>query len=167
MKLDQLKKGLFGYKKSSVYECVAAMEEEFFEKLSAKDAASRSSEEQYQKRIADLEEALRQVREELERRKNEQMEIAATLMEATRYAEALRQKAEEQTRREREAWEQSLAASQKELDQYQAQVANIREVFCSLLRAVEEQSQAFELQVEAVKAACPEHNMTLFERKEA
>lgn len=36
MKLDQLKKGFWGYKKASVYEYITMMEEEFSEKLAEK-----------------------------------------------------------------------------------------------------------------------------------
>ena len=36
MKLDQLKKGFWGYKKASVYEYINMMEEEFSEKLAEK-----------------------------------------------------------------------------------------------------------------------------------
>lgn len=36
MKLDQLKKGFWGYKRASVYEYITMMEEEFSEKLAEK-----------------------------------------------------------------------------------------------------------------------------------
>ena len=36
MKLDQLKKGFWGYQKASVYEYITMMEEEFSEKLAEK-----------------------------------------------------------------------------------------------------------------------------------
>ena len=37
MNLDNLQKGFFGYKKSSVYEYISSMEEEFSERLLEKD----------------------------------------------------------------------------------------------------------------------------------
>lgn len=84
--------------------------------------------------------------------------------EFTLYEEALRQEAYAKVQKEREAWEQELAASIRELNQYHTQIANIREIFCNLLHTMEKQSQTLEQQVETIQSMCPHHNMTLFKR---
>lgn len=165
MNLDQLKTGLWGYKKSSVYAYITNLEEEFFAKLSEKDSQQKKSEEQYQARIADLEQELRSVREQLAQQQSEKMEIASTLVAATQYGETLRKEAQEKVQEEREEWERALAAMESELDQYHAQIIEIRETLRKFLLDAEEQSQVLEQQVETVQSACPSHNMTLFERK--
>ena len=73
MKLDQLKKGFWGYQKASVYEYITMMEEEFSEKLAEKVTEQKNQEEQYRTQIAALEEELSRVRKELEAQKKEQM----------------------------------------------------------------------------------------------
>lgn len=165
MKLDQLKKGFFGYKKASVYEYISLMDEEFSAKLLEKEAEYRKGEEQYRERIIALEEELNQVRDQLEQQRKEQMTIASTLMEATRYGESLRQAAQAREQKEREAWEKKLAENEKEINKYHEQIKSVREMFGSLLRAMDEQIQTVEQKAEAVKSSCPSHNMTLFERK--
>lgn len=71
MKLDQLKKGFWGYKKASVYEYITMMEEEFSEKLAEKVTEQKTQEEQYRTQIAALEKELSRVRKELEEQKKE------------------------------------------------------------------------------------------------
>ena len=61
MKLENLKKGLFGYQKASVYVCIAAIEEEFSNKLMEKEAQAKKEGEQYQIRIQQLEKELKNV----------------------------------------------------------------------------------------------------------
>ena len=166
MKFDQMKKGFFGYQKASVYEYIAMVEEEFSSKLMEKEEQYQQNEEQYQKKIARLEEELREMREQLEQKREEQMTIASTLLDATRYAETLRQETEEKIQAENRKWEEELAAKQRELNQYYAQILNVREMFCNLLHDMEERAGGFEHQIEMVKAAAPGRNMTLFERKD-
>lgn len=165
MKLDQLKKGLWGYQKASVYAYITMAEEEFSAKLAEKDSRHEASEEQYRSRIDALEQELHTVKEQLEQQRSEKLEIASTLMAATQYAETLRRNAEETARKEREAWEQELAAARRELEQYRGQISHVRELLHTLLRGMDDQAQSMEQQMETVQDACPGHNMTLFERK--
>lgn len=166
MKLSQLKKGLFGYRQADVYDYVAALEEEFAAKLLEREASYKKSEEQYIARIEKLENELKSVKERLEQHRDEQMVIASTLMDATRYAEQLRQEADEVARKERSEWESELDDKQRELDHYSAQILNVREMFTNFLRAMDQQAVEFEEQVDEAKPESPARNiMTLFERK--
>ena len=165
MKLDQLKKGLWGYQKASVYAYITMAEEEFSAKLAEKDSRHEASEEQYRSRIDALEQELRTVKEQLEQQRSEKLEIASTLLAATQYAETLRREAEETAQKERKDWEQQLAAARRELEQYRTQISHVRELMGTLLRGMDDQARDMEQQVEAVQAVCPSHNMTLFERK--
>lgn len=164
MKLDQLKKGLWGYKKASVYEYITMMEEEFSEKLAEKVTEQKKQEEEYRTQITSLEEELSRVRKELEEQKKEQMNVAAALMEAVRYKDELRQEAQEKMQEERAAWEKKLEEGAKELNGYQKQIAKVREMIQGLLQSMDAKSEEVEMQIQTVKAACPRHNMTLFER---
>ena len=165
MKLDQLKKGFWGYKKASVYEYIALMEEEFSTKLLKKDEEYKENEEKYIERIRLLEDELKKVNQELENQKKEQMTISSTLMEATKYAEVLRKEAKETAKKERIQWEKELSESKNELNRYHKHVSNLREELCSILHKMENEAAEFEGQIIEIKSECPIHNMTLFERK--
>lgn len=164
MKLDQLKKGFWGYKNASVYEYINMMEEEFSEKLAEKVTEQKKQEEEYRTQITSLEEELSRVRKELEEQKQEQMNVAAALMEAVRYKDELQQEAQEKMQEERAAWEKKLEEGAKELNGYQKQIAKVREMVQGLLQSMDAKSEEVEMQIQTVKAACPRHNMTLFER---
>ncbi|MGI5959147.1 MAG: hypothetical protein ACOX60_07020 [Massiliimalia sp.] len=165
MKLDDLKKGFWGYQKSSVYQYIAFVEEEFSMKLMEKDAQLRTNEEQYCKRIRQLEEELQEIRQKYESQKEEEMMIASTLLDAQHFAQILRAETEQKEQEEYQKWEEELSKNQKELNQYHLRVMDLREKFCSLLHAMDEEVQNFEQQIQALKQASPDKNMTLFERK--
>ncbi len=165
MKLENLKKGLFGYQKASVYVCIAAIEEEFSNKLMEKEAQAKKEGEQYQIRIQQLEKELRNVRQECEKLKNEQMIISNTLLDAKRYAETLKKETEEKERTARQQLEEAIAQKQQEVNQYANQIQNIRETFRKLLNQLDAEVQGMEQQVETLKEEAPNRNMVLFQRK--
>ena len=142
------------------------MEEEFSEKLAEKVTEQKKQEEEYRTQITSLEEELSRVRKELEEQKQEQMNVAAALMEAVRYKDELQQEAREKMQEERAAWEKKLEEGAKELNGYQKQIAKVREMVQGLLQSMDAKSEEVEMQIQTVKAACPRHNMTLFERNQ-
>ena len=76
MKLDELKKGLWGFQKASVYAYITMAEEEFSAKLAEKDSRHEASEEQYRSRIDALEQELHTVKEQLEQQRSEKLLVA-------------------------------------------------------------------------------------------
>ena len=93
MELEKLKKGFFGYKKESVYHYIASVEEEFSSKLLEKDEQLKKNEELYLSRISSLEEELKDIKKKYEEQKSEKSVVAATLIEARRFAEQLKKEA--------------------------------------------------------------------------
>ncbi len=166
MQLDQIKKGLFGYKKTSVYEYISYIENEFATKMAEKVSENQRAEEQYRARIADLEAKLQSAQEQLEKHKAAQMTIASTMMEATRSAEAVRQEAQAKAKKEREEWEAELSAKYMELEQYSGKIKALHDVFEEMVSGMNRQVQDFARQVETVEATGPRRNMGLFERKD-
>lgn len=165
MTLDQLKKGFWGYQKSSVYAYITALEGEFSQKLMERDAQVRDSEALYQERIHHLEEELTTLRQQHESQQAEQLMISSALIEARKYAETLKQEADTAAREERQAWEAELEQMHKDLSQYRCQVRTLREQFASLLQSMDDQVQAFDDQVQATVSDCPGRNLKLFHRK--
>lgn len=167
MKLDDLKVGLFGYKKASVYQYIASMEEEFSLKLMEKDSQIKNTEEQYQTRLRQLEGELTEIKNLYESQKNQQMVIASTLLEAKRYAETLKIQAETKMNEELKQWEASLEEKNHELDKYLMKINNIRSLLEKEFGDMDEGLQEIEEQIVAVKENSPGINMSLFERKKA
>lgn len=61
---------------------------------------------------------------------------------------------------------EKLEEGAKELNGYQKQIAKVREMVQGLLQSMDAKSEEVEMQIQTVKAACPRHNMTLFERNQ-
>lgn len=166
MNLDNLQKGFFGYKKSSVYEYISSMEEEFSERLLEKDGDAKKKEEEYKEKIRQLESELQDVRKQLDGCKKEQMMIGDTLMDAKRYAEELKKKAYEEEEKERRKWEQAVAQNNLELDNYQKKISEVREHLIKTLQNMDEKAAELGTQIQEIKEECPNRNMTLFKLKD-
>ena len=165
MNLEQLKKGFFGYNKSSVYQYISSQEEEFSKKILEKAEEHKKIEEQYLEKIKQLEQELQETKQRVETLQNDQMMISAAWMEATRYAEQLKKEAEQQKEKDRQKWKQQVEKANKELEHYQARVKNVREMVTSLLHNLDEKSMNINTQIQTLQEECPSHNMALFERK--
>ena len=165
MEMKNLKIGLFGFQKDSVFQYISAIEEEFSTKLMEKDAQTQKNEEQSLLRIRQLEEELKDVREQLEKQKDAQMMIANTLLDAQRYAEYLKKETEEKEREAQRQLDDLAGKKQRELDEYQMQIQHIREILHSLLIKIDGEAQEMEQCVTTIKEKFPDHNMLLFSRK--
>ena len=89
-----LKSGFFGYSKSSVCEYIARMNEEFSQRLTAKDNENTSREAELRAQIASL-------REENQKLKEKQEEIVGALVDAKSFAAELKAKAEAENQAQR------------------------------------------------------------------
>lgn len=164
MKTDELKTGFWGYKKFSVYQYIHSLEEQFSAQLLEKDRESRAALEQAQQRVLQLEQEVTDLRQQLESRQNEQMLIASTLMEAQRYAEQLRQESDAREQEAQRQMEEALKLRDQILARYDGQIAHLRQQFASVLQEMEDSARQVSLEVEELKAAAPERNMSLFQR---
>ena len=136
MRLDELKKGLWGYKKEGVYRYIMNLEEESSQKLAEKDekiCAITAAMAEGQSRIGELERTVEALREENTSLKANQSAVFATLLEAQRYAERLR---EESARREQKAQEElktKICRQTQMLERYSDRVRQLREVLRDML----------------------------------
>ncbi len=164
MKLESLKKSLFGYKKTSVFAYISSVEEEFSTKLMEKDAQARKNEEQQLLRIRQLEDELRDVRQQLEKQKDEQLRIADTLLDAQRYADSLKKETEEKEESARQRLAESVEVKQRELDEYGEQIRQVRELVCALLNKTDGEARELELHIKTIRDNMT--NMSLFSRND-
>ncbi len=164
MKLESLKKSLFGYKKTSVFAYISSVEEEFSTKLMEKDAQARKNEEQQLLRIRQLEDELRDVRQQLEKQKDEQLRIADTLLDAQRYADSLKKETEEKEESARQRLAESVEVKQRELDEYGEQIRQVRELVCALLNKTDGEARELESHIKTIRDNMT--NMSLFSRND-
>lgn len=165
MTLSELKSGFFGYRKTSVYQYITSLEEQFSSKLMEQEAQARKDAEQYQQRIQQLEEELAAIREQYETQRSQQLVVADTLLDAQRWAGQLRQEAEEQRQQASQQLEEEVGRQNRELERYRAQVQALREAFRSTLQELDGQAAKLEEQVDETLAAAPDHNLSLFQRR--
>ena len=65
MRLEELKKGLSGYRKDAVFQYIAQQEEQFTQKMAEKDARMEQRSQQDRSHIQELEQVNRALKEEL------------------------------------------------------------------------------------------------------
>ena len=89
MRLEELKKGLWGYKKDAVFQYISQQEEQFTQKMAEKDAQLEQTSRQDRARIQDLEQENRTLKEELARLRAQQDQISQAILDARSSAEIL------------------------------------------------------------------------------
>lgn len=165
MKTDELKTGFWGYKKFSVYQYINTLEEQFSAQLLEKDRESREALEQEQQRVRQLEQELEDLRRQMEEQQREQMLIAATLLDAQRYAEQLKQEADAREREAQQRMDSALKQREQMLARYDERLSRLRGQFVSMLREMDDSASELSAAVEEAKASAPAGNMSLFQRR--
>ena len=145
MRMEELKRGFWGYQKEGVYRCITSMEEEFSARLMEKDAA-----------LAKLEEALARAQEENRAQSRSQAAISEALLRAQDYAQKLR----EESQRQEETVRRDIAArahrQQRELDAYQGELDRLRQTVRTLLEELDSRTGAVQGKLELLRAEAPE-----------
>ena len=167
MKLEELKTGLFGYQKNSVYRLVTSMEEIFSAKLMEKDAQNAKAMEEAQAKIATLEEELRTLRSEYLTQCNQQSLISNTLIEAQAYAQKLRNETQQQEEHLRRQLQDQAKQQKKLLEKYTDQILQLRASFQALLQTMDTQAGELEQQAKNLSTTAPvlSSNLSLFPKK--
>lgn len=165
MKLDELKKGWFGYQKASVYQYITTLEETCSAKLAQQEEQARQAEASYQARIRQLEEELSQLRQKYEKQQEETLMVSSVLLDAKRYANQMRQDAQEQDAQARQGLEQEYAQARGEIERCRQQAGRLRDLFRTLLEELDQKAEAY-----AEQTVVPElpggGNLSLFQRKD-
>ncbi len=165
MRLDELKKGFWGYKKESVYQYIAAMEDEAARKLVQQQEQAEKEADKAQKRICELEEALKIFREENKALYQDQIHISETLMEAQKYSRKMN---EETARRAEEAnkeMETAFQVHRDRLEEYGKKVGKLGRVLRELLEDMEAETEHMEEEIGKVKEQAPAHGLAVFPKK--
>ena len=163
MRLEELKKGFWGYKKEGVFQYITDLESTFSQKLLEKDAQAERAAQEAQARIQALEQEERALRQELDKFRDQQSQIARAILDARASAEAMKAESLAQEEAARETVRQALETELAELGRYRETVAGVREAVREALGALDRQLEALEDQADAAEEASPEKNLSLFQ----
>lgn len=159
MRLSEIKKGFWGYKKEGISQYIAELEAEVRAKLQEKDEEIRRTEEAAKARTTELEEALRAVRKENEALRAEQASIADALIQAQKYAEQIRKEADEF---EREAYARVQAGvdrQRQELEEYAKAADVLKEQLHVLLKDTLGKTEDIQRELNILHDKGPESNL--------
>lgn len=162
MRVEELKTGFWGYKKFSVYQYIADLEKSFSAKLLEKDQEGRELLEKERARVHQLEEELHALQQQYDAQQKEQTLIAATLVEAQRYAELLKAQSEEREQAAQQQLKEALAQKDQELQQYDERIQQIRELFQTALQEMEHSTDHLAAEIDAVRADAPCEDLSPF-----
>ena len=161
MRIEELKKGFWGFQKDGVFRFIAQQEEAFAQKLAEKDAQMERRSQQDQERIQRLEN--RKLQAELERFQKQQDLIAQAILDARASADALKAESQAQEAAARETVRLTLDREMREMERYRENIAALREALHAMTKELDRKADQAEEQVKEVYAAAPMHNLTLFQ----
>ena len=167
MRIEELKKGLWGYKKESIFQYIAEQEETFSKKLLEKNTQLEQLSQQYQTRIEELEAVLRQSQAELSALRAKQDRISDALLEAQACAERMKMETQAREQAAQEAVRKTLSAEMAELDRYQAKIADLRRYLQQTLQELSKAADRMEQKAAELTGESPAQNLTLFQRNPA
>lgn len=165
MRIEELKKGFWGYRKESVFQYIAEQEETFSQKILEKNEQTEQLSRQYQARVGELEAALRTAQSELSALRARQDRISDALLEAQACADRMKMETQAREQEAQEAVRRTLAEEMAELERYQTKITSLRQHLQQTLREFDQKAGQMEKQAAELAAAAPAENMTLFQHK--
>lgn len=154
---EQFQNSLFGYSKQSVHQYISRMNEDFSQKLTAKEKEKHDA-------VQGLKEELERLRAENEQLKAERGEVADSLIDAKAFAAELREKAEESDREQRAKNEDIHRAELKRLHDLAEHIDRLRTEIQSLLRNMDEELEQYVLLCKTLHTEDAENPLTQEER---
>ena len=155
MRIDELKKSIWGYKVSDVCQYLSAVESRHAERIAELQEQAAQAEEQAQKRIGELEAELAALRRENEALLEKRQLTFDTLLAAQAYA----RQAREETRQHEEEARQKVAdeagRQMSELNDYAAKISKMRDDFRALLEELDGRTADVQMQLQELQAAAP------------
>jgi len=153
--MDELKKGLWGYRKDSVYHYIVSLEEEASKRVAERDARMDKLETDARQQIAELEAALAALRAENQALRDNQELVFSTMLEAQRYAEQLKADSYHQAKQAQEKLSSAIEQENQQLSGYKKRVEQLRTVIQELLEEFDGKAEEVEKALERLPAQAP------------
>lgn len=163
MRLEELKKGFWGYQKDMVFQFISQQEDAFAQKMAEKDAQLERANEQAQARIHELEQENHMLKEELERLRKQKDQISQAILDARASAETLKAESRAQEEAARETVQQTMKQDLAELSKYRQKIGDFRTAIQTILKGLEQEAEELEQQAQELYEEAPKGNLTLFQ----
>ena len=163
MRLEELKKGLWGYRKDAVFQYITQQEEQFTQKMAEKDAQMEQTSQRDRSRIQELERENRALKEELTRLRGQQDQISQAILDARSSADALMAESRAREEEARETVRRALEQDLGELARYRDRVTALRQTIQTTLERMGQQTEDLEQQAEELLETAPKGNLALFQ----
>ena len=163
MRLEEIKKGFWGYKKDDVFQYITELEDNLSEKIREKDARAEQADKQAQKRIQTLEDENRALKSELEKLRTQQDQISMAILDARASADAMKEVSRSMEEAARGEVKKTLENELSRIADYKEKVNGLKELIVRTLKEFEEKTEELEKQADEVKNASPEGNLSLFQ----
>ncbi len=137
MRVDELKKGLWGYKKDSVYDYIVSIEEKASERMAEKDARLEKLEAESKRQLARLEKDSKQQIGELETAVKALWEENEALRDNQADNDRQKQLAQEKFSADVRQWNQRLEEHIEQIRQIRAMIGEMLKDFDSRLESTE------------------------------
>lgn len=134
MRMDELKRGLWGYKKNSVYHYIVSVEEKASARLAEKDARLEKIEEDAKRQVSELEATIKALREENASLRENQAAVFSTMLEAQKYANQLRADSDRQMQQFQRQLAATVQQKNRQLESYQDQIHQLRTMIQEILK---------------------------------
>lgn len=134
MRMDELKQGLWGYKKDSVYHYIASMEEKASERMGEKDAMIENLRAENKRQAEEQEKVIRTLQEENAALRRNQTAVFTAMQRTQQYADQLKADSERQQRAAQEKFSRFLQQKTQELDVYLGEIQQLRALVRKMLK---------------------------------
>ena len=158
MRLEDLKKGFWGYQKEAVLQYIAAQEEACSLRLLEKDEQATQASLKAQARIQELEAEVQRLRQELGELRRMRDQIPQVMLDA----QALQDQMNAQAQVARDNLRQALDADLAQLARYREQIQALRQSLQEALEGMDRQAQQLQQQAQALEEESPEKDLQLF-----
>ncbi len=166
MRMDELKRGFWGYKKDSVYHYIVLLEEKASKQAAEKDARMvkleaesqrliAKLESEHKNQVAELEALLAALREEnLALRDNQEL-VFSTMLEAQKYADQLKTDSSRQAKQAQERLSSAIQRENQHLGEYVKRIQQLRALIRDLLEEFDGRAEEAEKTLERLPAQAP------------
>ena len=162
MRLEDLKKGFWGYQKEAVLQYIAAQEEACSLRLLEKDEQATQASLKAQARIQELEAEVQRLRQELGELRRMRDQIPQVMLDARASAQALQDQMNAQAQVAGDNLRQALDADLAQLARYREQIQALRQSLQEALEGMDRQAQQLQQQAQALEEESPEKDLQLF-----
>ncbi len=163
MRVEELKRGLWGYQKQSIFQYIAEQEEAFSRKLLEKDQQAEAAAQLARERIQALEAEVTALRGQLGELQRRHAHIADTLLDARAAAEEMKAESRAQEEAAREVVRKTLDGAMGEVAGYRERIAGLRRAIERTLRDMDSQTAQLEEEAEALEASSPANYLNFFQ----